>query len=133
MYGHQDDDCEFEDLPRDSQLNVLCDLNAKPFLQEQIANEVPSPLSLPDERSTVAIRNLRLSTDIGEGVRRAVTYENLRQYRCRGKFDTVEGFIAVDWNAVAKSCRSFPQQFQLWITKHVSGCNASNKLQVHLG
>ena len=39
----------------------------------------------------------------------------------------------MDWNAVVKYYHSFPQQFQLWITKHVSGCNASNKLQVHLG
>ena len=41
VYGHQDDDCEFEDLLRDAQLNVICDLNTKSFLQEQIANKIP--------------------------------------------------------------------------------------------
>ena len=32
VYGHQDNNVEYGELPRDAQLNVLCDLNAKAFL-----------------------------------------------------------------------------------------------------
>ena len=111
----------------------LCDLNAKAFLQEQISSNAPAPMSFPDERCTISINSKRATTDVGEMVRHAVTMRNFRQSRAVGHFDTTEGFDAVDWKAVASTMHTFPQQFQLWITKHVSGCNASNKLQVHLG
>jgi hypothetical protein len=66
-------------------------------------------------------------------LRRELTRQNLRKSKARNQFTTRDGFDSVDWDSVSRSSKTYPQQFRLWMTKHVAGCNYSGQLQVHLG
>ena len=65
VYGHQDNDVEYAKLSRDAQPNVICDLNTKAYLQEQITSNAPAHMSFPDERCAISINNTRATTDVG--------------------------------------------------------------------
>ena len=73
------------------------------------------------------------TSNVGYVLRRKLTRQELRKSRAEDQFKTRAGFNAVDWDMVGRATKSNPQQFRLWITKHVSGCNDSGQLQVHLG
>ena len=73
------------------------------------------------------------TSDVDYVLRREITLQELRKTGAEDQFTTRAGFDAVDWDMVGRATKSYPQQFRLWITKPVYGCNDSGQIQVHLG
>ena len=48
VYGHQDEDAAFENIPRPAQLNVICDWEAKSYLRNLISIATPTPPWRPE-------------------------------------------------------------------------------------
>ena len=48
VYGHQDEDMGFDDLPRPAQLNVICDWEAKCYLRDLISSDALAPPWKPE-------------------------------------------------------------------------------------
>ena len=65
---------DYSCLSRDSQLNVLCDINAKAFIRAQIDEGIHQPFSLPDDRCVVSMGGIGTTSDIGTVLRRALTH-----------------------------------------------------------
>ena len=114
-------------------MNVCYEINAKSFLRDQIQRGIQQPSSLPDERCVVSLGGVGTTSDVRYTLRSKPTRRNLRKSKARNQFTTRDGFDSVDWDAVSRASKTYPQQFRLWMTKHVSGCNDSGQLQVHLG
>ena len=125
--GHQDDAVLYEDLDTASRLNVDCDLIAKNFLQASWEHNGPTPQVLPHEDITVEVEGVKVCGDVGPPLRRAYGRRLMREHLSRRGTLSSTAFNHVDWEATEKMMYNMPQQFRLWVTKHVSKFCATNK------
>jgi hypothetical protein len=123
VYGHQDDLLAFEDLPRLAQLNVQMDSNAKRRLiqlYEQPANP-RCPSSIAYEGWQCSINGIKVTSDPGKAIRRAVFGTKLRAFLVAKHRITPSAFDDIDWDAMEKATDLFPPLYRLWVSKHASG------------
>ena len=125
--GHQDETVAYQDLDTPSKLNVDCDLIAKSFLQACWQHGGPTPTTLPHEMITVHIDGVKICGDIGAPIRRAHGRRQMRDHLAKKGVLSSEAFDLVDWPAIERMMNHMPQQFRLWVTKHVSKFCATNK------
>jgi hypothetical protein len=123
VYGHQDDFLSFASLPRLSQLNVLVDHRAKSHLQ-MLASQRPLPRCnafLPYEGWRCSISDVKITSDPGKSIRRAVFGSKLRTHLVAKQRITSPAFQDIDWDAMELATNLFPPLYRLWVSKHVSG------------
>ena len=128
--GHQDDTIMYDNLDRPSQLNVDCDLVAKAGLRRLHRQNNPQPDALPHENVMVWIRNKKIIGNVGPALRNEVSRLSMKAFLCNPKraILTIPAFDEVDWQSVEVMMKNEPQQFNLWISKHVSGFCGTNKM-----
>ena len=80
VYGHQDEDMGFDDLPRPAQLNVICDWEAKCYLCDLISFNAPAPPWKPEYTWGCWIRGKLQTSEVGPAIRNALTYHKLRTH-----------------------------------------------------
>ena len=125
--GHQDDRVMYQDLDLASQLNVDCDLLAKSFLQAAWASNQSAPQVLPHEYIAIFVDGEKVCGDVGPAIRNAYGRRKMRDHLAQRKLLSSRAFDLVDWDAVEKMMHKMPQQFRLWMTKHISKFCATNK------
>ena len=129
--GHQDDALIYTDLNRNSQLNVDCDLLAKAGLRRLHHRHQPQPTALPHESILIWINSEKVIGDVGPPLRNEISRIQMRTFLAKKKILNYVTFDEVDWLAVEKFMAKEPQQYKLWITKHISGFCATSKMMFH--
>jgi hypothetical protein len=123
VYGHQDDRLAFADLPRLAQLNVIMDHHAKEKVLDLHAN-FPSPrcpASIAYEGWQCSVNGVKISSNPGKAVRRAVFGTQLCTHLTGKNRITQLAFSDIDWDSMELATDLFPPLYRLWVSKHVSG------------
>ena len=128
IYGHQDDHMAFEELSRETQLNIACDQLAKAGLRRDITNNTPKFDVLPKEQIVIFIDGCKTTGSVGKPLRNAISRIRMRSHLIHNKSMTAKAFDLVDWDSVGKTIHNMKTQYRLWATKHVSGFCATNKM-----
>ena len=131
--AHQDDTMMYHDLDRPSQLNVDCDLLAKAGLRRFYKNNDKNPDTLPHELVLIHINGCKITGDIGVPLRNEVSKVIMRKHLISNHTIIPTAFDMIDWDAIAVKMSSTKQQHKIWITKHVSGFCATNKMMHRRG
>ena len=121
----------YHNLDRSSQLNVDCDLLAKAGVR-RFHNEHP-PDTLPHELVVIRVDNKKITGDIGQPLRDAVSLLAMKKHLIENNTIVPRAFGVIDWDAVGKKMSNTSQQHKIWITKHVSGFCATNKMMFKRG
>ena len=131
--AHQDDTVLYHDLDRPSQLNVDCDLLAKAGLRRFHKNNNINPDTLPHELVLVHINGCKITGDIGAPLRNEVSKNIMRKHLISNGTIKSATFDMIDWEAIEVKMSNTKQQHKIWITKHVSGFCATNKMMYRRG
>ena len=131
--AHQDDTIMYHNLDRSSQLNVDCDLLAKAGVRRFHKVNTPNPDTLPHELVVIHINSQKITGDIGQPLRNAVSVIAMKQHLIDNKTIVPSAFGLIDWEAIGKKMSTTRQQHKIWITKHVSGFCATNKMMHRRG
>ena len=130
VYGHQDDQCEWEGLSREAQLNTVVDRRAKEHLENLIANEAASLTGpIPDETWWIQLNRRKLSGAIEDPIRHHISEREVKTYMVtKGKM-TADAFDMVDWENLGRALKLKPELFGMWACKQASGfCATAKKL-----
>ena len=124
IYGHQDDHWSFETLPRLAQLNVEMDQYAKDRLVHLYTHPPPNPCpsTIAHEGWQCSVNNAKLTSHPAGAIRRAVFGTKLCNYLTGKQCLTRSAFFNIDWEAMDTATALFSPLYQLWVSKHVSGC-----------
>ena len=127
ILGHQDENILYENLTRDAQLNVDCDFLAKQWLQQFYTKQLPPPHLLPHEITSIWLNNKKIVGDVGIPIRSELSRIEMRYFLNSRNILKAVNFDLVDWKSIKEMLINKPQQYQLWLTKHVSGfCGTNN-------
>ena len=119
--GHLDDKLAFEDLDRESQLNVVCDTMAKHILKAAVQKNITNGGSVPHEEWGISLGKIKLIGSTGKHIRNMISHSEMREnLHKKGKM-TWRIFNQVDWNAIRDMMNEPTCTFRVWISKHVSG------------
>ena len=117
--GHLDDKLEFEDLDRESQLNVVCDTMAKRVLKAAVQQNINNGGSVPHEEWGISLGKIKLIGTTGKHIRNMISHSEMRgNLHNKGKM-TWRIFNQVDWNAIRDMMNESTCTFRVWISKHV--------------
>ncbi|KAL3780888.1 hypothetical protein HJC23_009934 [Cyclotella cryptica] len=105
VYSHLDEHTQFNQLTLPQQLNVIADKVAKECLLDGIARFTRYGPTYPDEPIRVWIDACCTN----------------------GRWSATWTITEVAWAAVGKAMLAYPQMYTLWVTKHVSGFNGTNR------
>ena len=128
LCGHQDKRIPAKLLDRPSQINIECDVLGKRLVREQQKQNVSTREALPHEGMICEVTGRKVTGNIVKSVcdkRSRITMGGFLPQKGRMKRTT---FDLVDWGAVDKMMRNFPQHFCLWVTNHVSTFYGTNKI-----
>ena len=129
--AHQDDTVMYHNLDRSSQLNVDCDLLAKAGVRRFLNEHTQD--TLPHELVVIHVNNKKITGDIGQPLRDAVSMIAMKRHLIDNNTIVPMAFGVIDWEAVGKKMSTTGQQHKIWITKHVSGFCATNKMMYKRG
>jgi hypothetical protein len=123
IYGHQDDQLSFDNLPRLTQLNVEMDQLAKDQLVELYDFPPATPCSsiVAYEGWRCVVNGVKLTTHPAKALRRAVFGTKLCTFLSDKQRLTRPAFLDIDWDAMETATDLFPPLYRLWASKHVSG------------
>lgn len=129
--GHQDDNKNFGELDRMSQLNVEADTEAKRYLRHTIRHNRldPADSSMEKEGWRCYIYGQKVTTNPTELLRRGYWGRSTLLYYEKHDLLNRQGFDLVDWDSMYEAMHSFPDLYRMWVTKHVTGwCGTNRKL-----
>ena len=98
----------YNDLNRNSQLNVDCDLLAKAGLRRLHHQHQLQPTALPHESILFWINNEKIIGDVGPPLRNEISRIKMRKFLSKKKILNYVAFDEVDWLAVEN----------LWLKNH---------------
>jgi len=110
---------------------VDCDLLAKAGVQRFLNEHTPD--TLPHELVVIHVNNKKITGDIGQPLRDAVSMIAMKRHLIDNNTIVPMAFGVIDWEAVGKKMSTTGQQHKIWITKHVSGFCATNKMMYKRG
>ncbi|KAL3788945.1 hypothetical protein HJC23_000229 [Cyclotella cryptica] len=127
VYGHLDDQTSFDQLTLPQQLNVMADKLAKECLLAHIAQKSAYGPYYPGELLDIRIGGRKATNSIRDllyetwGTKTAIPLFARRNIVCRYHYSKIA------WDHVGRAMEAYPQMFNLWVTKHVSGFSGTNK------
>ena len=127
--GHQDDDEDIENLPREAQLNVLADNLAKEKMTECINMPDTSTLyqrDLPYSNITVSWKDHRkqshqLYSNLIKTLHDHIHTSQIKQYWCSKSKYTMPLESSIDWSARSKSHSNMSKATNRWVCKWLTG------------
>ena len=131
LYGHQDNHTSYNLLPRDVQLNIMVDLQAKAAFDH--AHEHSS--FLPNVRFfhegwVASIGGVKLQDRHASHIRQWISKRKLRHYLYQKDLIAWDIFPKLDFEPLRIYLSSQSQAFQLWFTKHWTGfCGIGAKMK----
>jgi hypothetical protein len=119
VLAHQDDQLDYGDLSRPSQLNVNMDYNAKQALWNLHPTRLPGGWAFPLESVYVLAGSEKIKADMGHHVR-FLAHHTLAKtsFHSLNILDPT-AFDKVDWEMVYQTLHEVPQMFQQWACKQV--------------
>lgn len=119
---HQDEDEDFDDLSRPSQLNCLMDAKAKQCIIDWDRAGRPNiRRKLPLEPLTIHVSNDKVTSNSEDLVRFWVHRAVARAYFLKKQILYPREFDSIDWFLVQAALNSVPRLFQIWACKQVMG------------
>ena len=84
--------------------------------------------TLPHEHIIVRINGKKATGDIGPPLRDEISRTSMRQFLSFKGILPIHIFDRIDWDAIKHKMHNTKQQHRIWITKHLSGFCATNKM-----
>jgi hypothetical protein len=125
VQSHMDNVIKWHDLPRDQQLNVICDGLAKSAALQCIhkysQTTPPSSLQrLPYEDVAIFVNAVKQTSDPASAIRFACGKDNAKHFLVSEKGWSTTQFDEVDWENLHSSLHSKPDGFRTWLSKQHS-------------
>jgi hypothetical protein len=130
--AHQDDQEEYENLTRPSQLNVHCDGIAKNEIWGFSGKEMPKQRCFPLEPISVWVGKDKMTSDTSKALRFWVHKQLAEQTFCSLGILTPTQFREVAWKQIYGALHDVPRMFQIWAAKQVTeiaGVNANQAIR----
>jgi hypothetical protein len=127
VYGHLDNNQEFSQLSLPQQLNIMADDMAKQCLLHHINNKISWGSTYPHEPACIWVEGVKVTSSIKNTLYRSWgsrVAKKLFQRRC---IVDIHSFDRIAWDHVDRAMSRYPQMFAVWVTKHVSGFNGTNR------
>jgi hypothetical protein len=120
-----DDVFDWHELPRDQQLNVICDGLAKAAALKCINGHSPSslpsqPQLLPLEGIAIFVNDVKQTSDPANSIRFACGKHDAQQFLLSEKGWSSSQFEEVDWENLHDSLQTKPDGFRTWLSKQHS-------------
>ena len=114
--AHQDDDIEFENLPIEAQLNVICDTNANKVRTGEIpSHKATTPY--PGAKAMLIIDGQWITTKYEEQITEACTSKQHCEYACK-KFNwTTHQYHTVLWDTIGRTRKRYKMTENIRIMK----------------
>ena len=113
IYGHQDDHMAFEELSRETQLNIACDQLAKAGLRRDVKYNTPKFDVLPKEQIAIFIDGCKTTGSVGKPLRNAISRLRMRSHLTRNKSMTAKAFDLVDRDSIERTMNTMKTQYGL--------------------
>ena len=127
VYGHLDDQQQFQQLSLPQQLNVMADKIAKECLLANIAQDTKHGPSYPEEHIRIWIGGEKITSSIKDHLYKSWGHKVVKTLLLRRRKVDTAGFSHIAWDVVGRAMLKYPQMFTLWVTKHVSGFSGTNR------
>jgi hypothetical protein len=97
VYGHQDDEIDYDDLPIPAQLNVDCDKGAKKCMHESV-QDTTRPIPAPGSRAALFLGSEMITSHFQEQIQYA------------GQANEMLNYIAdnFEWTDAQTRCVNYP-------------------------
>jgi len=108
-------------------MNVMADDMAKQCLLHHINNKISWGLTYPHEPARIWVEGVKVTSSIKNTLYRSWgsrVAKKLFQRRC---IVDIHSFDGIAWDHVDRAMSRYPQMFAVWVTKHVSGFNGTNR------
>lgn len=115
--AHQDDEEDFDQLTRPSQLNCIMDQRAKHILLEHQWDNRGKPVTLPLEPITVVVGNDKVTSASGPLVRYWCHRRVAKAFYSEKNLLYPREFESLDWEMVHEALSTVPRLFQIWACK----------------
>jgi hypothetical protein len=126
--GHQDDFIQYDDLDRISQLNVMCDSEAKRFLVAAIDQSTSQPYRIPFQGWRCRVLSEWQTDEVGPAVRKCIGRQRAREHLSTSGRLPSSVFDTINWDPIGDHLDSSAQLYRLWAIKHVSRFCATGKM-----
>jgi hypothetical protein len=132
--GHQDDQLQFEDLDRWSQLNVECDGLAKDYWNACMESNSWLPnRGFADEGWSVWIEGKKLTKVDKQALYDHCFSKRTKAYWSKKNNLTAELITNINWEACQKSLSKLPFGKRRWLLKHATGFCGVGKMEERRG
>jgi hypothetical protein len=113
------------------QLNSVCDISAKAYLQYMVLHHLVSDTRVPFEGWSCYLGRKKLQGPMRQQLVRHIFTPTARQYFIQKKLLTARSFALVNWLAVETAMSTVSSTFHIWCSKHVTGfCATSYRLHL---
>jgi hypothetical protein len=127
VYGHQDDKTNWDDLTLQQQLNVHADSLAKAALKKAVRNNSFISSLFPFESFRVMIGGRKVTSSIKKALYANWGRTAARDLMSKRKIVSESNFDKIYWEGVGAAMASYPQMFRVYVTKHVSHFQGTNR------
>ena len=127
VYGHLDEGKHFSQLSLPQQLNVMADKLAKECLLTNISDDSMWGSTYPHEPVRIWVDGIKVTSSIRSALYRSWGSHVARKLFQRRCIVNRYSFHHIAWDYVGHAMAAYPQMFSLWVTKHVSGFNGTNR------
>ena len=127
VLGHQDDKVAWAVLTLVQQLNVVADKVAQDYLVRAIHSGRFISSYFPFESFRVIVDGKKCTSSITEALYRSWGREEARALLAERHIVSKEHFDLIYWDAMEEAMKVYPQMFKVYITKHVSHFQGTNR------
>ena len=127
VYGHQDDTTAWSSLTLEQQLNVVVDKLAKDCLIQSLRNGTFISSYFPFESLRVIVNGRKCTSSIKQALYKSWGHEEARTLFGRRKIVSPQHFDLIYWDGMSEAMSAYPQMFKVYITKHVSHFQGTNR------
>ena len=127
VYGHQDDKIPWDDLTLQQQLNVLADRLAKDALDRAVRDNLFISSLFPFESFRVLVNGTKVTSSIKDAMYDDWGRREARTLMAKRKIVSEDNFDKIFWEGVSAAMMAYPQMFRVYITKHVSHFQGTNR------
>jgi hypothetical protein len=132
IYGHLDDNTEFQNLSLPQQLNVIADTEAKRALRESVDRHIVAGPHYPLEPVTVMVKGRKVTSSTKQALYTSWGADTARALFQRRRIVSTHHFYSIAWNYVRCAMSKYPPSYCTWVTKQASGFNATNYQQARI-
>eukprot|EP00956_Cyclotella_meneghiniana_P028836 scaffold68204_cov23-Cyclotella_meneghiniana.AAC.8 len=127
VLGHQDDKVAWAALTLVQQLNVVADKVAQDYLVRAIHSGRFISSYFPFESFRVIVGGQKCTSLITEALYRSWGREEAQALLAQRNIVSKENFDLIYWDAMEEAMKVYPQMFKVYITKHVSHFQGTNR------